>query len=241
MDPNPYEPPSADDPEGSVDRPQRDGLADTIRQFLNEEISAFEFDRGLDDYRQSTDPTVRFVSDAVWYHYDDCTDHMVTLSKQEWDYFQRLLLLLGSDGQITVTTTRRWSWTQILAFGCLIAFAWCIWRFGWGQHLFVFAIPFGLVSIFISYARYHTRPSGAYDRILTPFANFAELSVAYRANPAFAKHRYPRIMAKRRIRSALAEFGVNLQMYAAWLLLSPIPLLFQTLPITETRTSVQGL
>lgn len=237
MNPNPYDSPTATDE--VVDRVQRDGLADTIRQFLSEQSTAFEFDEALDDYWESADPTVRFVTNAVWYYYDDCVDHIVTLSKPEWDYFQRLLLLLESDRVIAITSTRRWSWTQLAACASLLAFAWCICLFGWGQHLLVFAMPFGVVSIFISFVRQQTQSTGPYDQILTPFPTFTDLSATYRSAATFTKNRYPRILTNRRIRSPLAEFGGRLYMYAAWLMLSPIPLLVQTFPMTETRTSVK--
>jgi hypothetical protein len=241
MNPNPYDSPLATSAIERIDRAQRDGLAHAIRQFLSEQSSAFEFDEALDDYRSSADPTVQFVTDAVWYNYDDCDDHIVTLSKPEWDYFQRLLLLLDSDRQIAITLTRRWSWTQLVACVSLLAFVWCIWHFGWGQHLLVFSIPFGVVSIFISFVRNQERSSGPYDQVLTPFSTFSDLSAAYRSAATFTKNRYPRCLANRRIRSRVAEFGVLLQMYAAWLMLSPIPLLAQSLPLTETQTSVKAV
>ena len=241
MNPNPHDLSTASDADEVVDRAQRDGLADTIRRFLSEQSTAFEFDEALDEYGESADPTVQFVTNAVWYHYDDCDDHIVTLSKPEWDYFQRLLLLLESDRQIAITSMRRWSWTQLVAFICLLAFAWCIWHFGWGQHLLVFSMPFGVVSILISFVRNKTRSTGPYDHILTPFPTFTDLSATYGSAVAFRKNRYPRSLTNRRIRSRVAEFGVRLQMYAAWLMLSPIPLLVQTFPMTDTQTSVKAV
>lgn len=239
MDPNPYQSPVAATLNGPLlDREARVALAGRIRQFLDDQTSAFEFDKALDEFRSSSDPTIRFVAQTVWYHYDDCRDHMVTLSKAEWDYFHRLLLLLQSDRQVAITSMRRWSWTQIVALGCLVTFGWCIWRFGWGQHLLAFSIPFGLVSIAISFLRRRHCILEPYDQILTPFASFAELSAAYRTTPGFTKNRYPQAITKRRIRSRVAEFGVQLQFHAAWLLVSPVPLLVQALPLTETRTHI---
>ena len=240
MNPNPHDLSTAGDADEVVDRTQRDGLADTIRQFLSDQSTAFEFDEELDDYRKSADPTVQFVTNAVWYHYDDCDDHIVTLSRPEWDYFQRLLLILQSDRQIVITAVRRWSWTQLVACISLLSFAGCIWHFGWGQHLLVFSVPFGVVSIVISFVRNKTRVTGPYDQILSPFPTFTDLSSTYRSTVTFRKKRYPRSLTNRRIRSRVAEFGVQLQMYAAWLMLSPIPLLVQTLPMTDTQTSVKS-
>ena len=79
---------------------QRDALATVVRQFLDGEIGSFKFDDILDDYRDSRDSAVRFVSLALWYHYDDLEDHKVVASKEEWDFFQRLLLILRSDADL---------------------------------------------------------------------------------------------------------------------------------------------
>ena len=73
----------------------RESLSALIQAFLAGEITAFEFDERLDPYRDSNDPVIRHVVEAVWYHYDDCHDHLVCLSKSQWDYFQRLLLVLA--------------------------------------------------------------------------------------------------------------------------------------------------
>ena len=103
-----------------------------------------------------------------------------------------------------------------------------------------FSIPFGVVSILISLVRAKIRPKDPYGPIISPFSSFADLSSAYRSATGFAKARYPGKLAHRRIRSRVAEFGVRLQMYATWLMFSPIPLLVQSLPVHETRTHVSG-
>lgn len=235
MDPNPYQPPAADGSLLLLDRAARAALAETIGEFLDERLSAFAFDEALDPFRTSSDPTVRFVADAVWYHYDDCQDHLVALSKPQWDYFQRLLLLLQSDSQVAVSTMRRWSWSQAVALLCLLGFGWCVWYFGWGIHLLAFSIPFGCVSMAISFLRSRRRPAGPFEPILVPFSSFGELAAAWRTTPHFTKTRYRPSLGRRRIRSPLAEFRIHLQIYAHWLLFAPLVLLFQTFRLTETR------
>jgi len=222
-----------------VDRAARDRLSGLIRQFLSDQMTAFDFDDALYACPESADTTVNFVSHTVWSIYDDCVDHHVALAKPEWDYLQRLLLLLESDRQVTTTSASHWSWTQLVACASLLAFACCIWIFGWGLHLLIFSVPFGVVSIFLSCFRTRIRPTLPYAETLTPFATFTELSATYRSTATFSKNRYPEGLTQRRIRSRVAEFGVHLQMYAAWLTLSPIPLLFQMFPLTETRTSIR--
>jgi hypothetical protein len=224
----------------TLERESRDSLAATIRRFLDGEISAFAFDEALQPFHQSTDPTVRHVTQAAWYHYDDCKDHMAALSKPQWDYFQRLLLLLESDNQIETTTVRHWSWTQLVAVIALLGFGWCIYQVGFELHLLAFSIPFGLVSIAISFWRHRYRLASPYRPLLVPFASFEELSDTYRTTAGFAKKKCPSAVERRRIRSRVAEFGLRLQMYAVWLMFSPFPLLVQAFPVTETRTQVKA-
>lgn len=222
-----------------LDRAARTELAATIRRFLDEQITNFAFDEALlEQFVGSSDPTVRFVASEAWFYYDDYVEHLAALSKPAWDYFQRLLLVLESDRQVVVTRQRHWSWTQGLAAAALVEFAMVVGKFGWGRHLLVFSIPFGLRSVLIWRTNARNRRPGAYDEILTPFASFTELSATYWSTPGFAKQRCPRTIASRRAGSRLAEFGMKLKLGVMWLIFAPVPLLFQTLPRTETRTRV---
>ncbi len=236
MSANPYEPSlvRAELSEDVFDRTQRNDLAATIRRFLQEKLSAFEFDEALCPFRTSTDAVVRYVAEAVWFHYDDCTDHLVALTKPEWDYFQRLLLLLESNGSVEVTTIRCWSWTQLLAAGALFGFTEAVWHLGWGMHLLVLAMPFGLISLGISRVRRGTISSSPYDPIVFPFGSFGDLRQAY-DSVGFKKDRYPRKMQPRRIRSPLMNAALQLQFYTLWLMLSPVVLSWQMFPAFETR------
>jgi hypothetical protein len=238
MDPNPYQSPASIDekPPDVVDRDERDRLAVLVRRFLDEDLSAFAFDDLLGSFRDSADGAVRFVADAVWYHYDDCDDHFVALSKAEWDYFQRLLLLLESDRSVEVVKSRRWAWSQLFAGAALLAFIGIAIRLGWGYHLFLVAIPFGAVSIAISKLRVPALESNSNDPILFPFATFKDLASAYDA-VRFKKKRLPRHVAGREIRTPFKAAVQGLHLYATWLILSPIPLAFQMFPqrVTEAR------
>jgi hypothetical protein len=66
-----------------------------IRDYMAERITAFELDDALDRLaRSSQDRTLSFVKTLMWFHYDDLKNHKVHATKEEWDYFNRLLLLL---------------------------------------------------------------------------------------------------------------------------------------------------
>jgi len=239
MNANPYDPPNTpfESPTDVVDRTQRDALAAVVRQFLDDDVTAFEFDEQLDEFRNSSDSAVRFVAQAVWLHYDDCDDHLVALAKPEWDYFQRLLLLLESNRCVQTKISRRWSLSQLIALLSLLGFLWVAFQVGWGYHLLIAAVPFGIISIGISWLRRTTVNVGPYDPIIFPFATFSDLKSTY-DGVVFKKSRYPQRMKTRRIRSPFMSGVYQIQFYVMWLMLSPIALVIQVFPPAETHTRV---
>ena len=42
----------------------------------------------------------------MWFHYDDLKNHKVHATKEEWDYFNRLLLLLASEAEADFVRVR---------------------------------------------------------------------------------------------------------------------------------------
>jgi hypothetical protein len=218
--------------------PSRQSLIRTIQAFLESDITAFEFDERLDAFRDSDDLVIQHVVEAVWYHYDDFDDHFVCITKSEWDYFQRLLLVLASDCRIEQEAERQWSFKQLIAATSLCAFLYFAWQTGWGNHLFLLAIPFGFISIALSsWHRPVAMDDAPYRTSIFPFATFADLATAYRST-GFRKSQYPKQIASRTIRSPFMAAFWQLHAFAVWLMLSPIPLLFQTLPDTRMETRV---
>ena len=75
-------------------------MSKAIRDYMEQRITSFELADSLDCMAHSTgDKTVKLVKKLMWFHYDDLKDHTIVASKQEWDYFNRLLLLLGCGQQ----------------------------------------------------------------------------------------------------------------------------------------------
>lgn len=221
--------------------PTRENLASVIRAFLGSEITAFEFDEQLDEFRDSHDPVVQYVTDAVWYHYDDCDDHLVCTSKPEWDFLQRLLLLLASDCTIERESRRIWSLRQVIAAISLAAFTYFAVRSGWGYHLLLLAVPFGVISMLLAY----TRPSppvssDPYRPIIFPFASFSDLERAYRST-VFRKTRYPKSLSDRQIRSPFMYTFHTLHSHVMWLLLAPFPLFVQCFPRIDTDVRAKAV
>lgn len=221
----------------NVDREHRDRLAKAIRQYLAAECSAFTFDDVIHNICDSSDdPTISYVTRSVWCHYDDCKDHTVNLSKEEWDYFQRMLLLLESDAQIEETRVKTWCFSQLVALIGMAIFCASAVALGFGYHLFILVIPFGILSVGLSKWRRRRRPHlTAYERSLVPFSSVAELLAVRRSVEGFVKQKYPESLRSRRIRSPFMERLMWLQNHVLWMLFSPFVLVVQLLPETELR------
>jgi hypothetical protein len=74
--------------------------------------------------------------------------------------------------------------------------------------------------------------------ILAPCSSLAELIALRRSVAKFGKRKYPPGMKPFKIRSPLEETAGWLRLYSAWLFFSPLVLLFQTLPTTETESRI---
>jgi len=217
-------------------------MASAIRSYMDEEITAFQFDDALSDATHATeDETVESIRLALWFVYDDCKDHKIVASKELWDYLNRTLLLLESDAEIEVVKSqRRWHPRQAIAAICLGAFCAVTWQTGFGMHLLILAMPFGLVSMALTWwaSRGERKDDGMAD-VTTPFPSVSSLLSVRRRVPGFQRRRYPRAIVGRRIRGRLLERALMLQWGVTWLMLAPIPLLFQMLPKRESETVVR--
>ncbi|MFO0820824.1 MAG: hypothetical protein U1A77_22945 [Pirellulales bacterium] len=215
-----------------IDRDARNDLAALIRRYLDEGIKAFDLDDSLDLYRNSDDSVVRFVADTMWCFYDDCDDHLVVASKPQWDYIQRLLLLLESNSTVVNERHRQWSITQVFAGLLFGVCMWIVIRFGIGSHLLVFFVPFGIASIALSRFRRPTQDRGPFDAIVTPFSSIGDLRIAYESARGFRKRQFPRHIASRLIRSHFMSSFWACHMYVVWAILAPVPLLVQCTPVS---------
>jgi len=207
-------------------------LVEIIRQFLNEEMMAFEFDDIIFNiFDKSDDPVVIYTVNQLWHFYDDCKDHKVALNKGAWDYINRLILLLESDGQIIIDNSRRWRFTQLLAFLGLLFFCVCIAVSGFGEHLLIVTVPLGVLSFVITWIRDKSEPVLSKNELaLIPFKSRSEILALRRKLPDFEKVKYSCTLKNNPIRSPFFEKFLNCYWRVVWLMLSPLALLYQSFP-----------
>ena len=239
---NPYEAPRSTSLERRdiVDRVSRDSLIASINAYLDGSIDNFEFDKRNSEVSSSTnDRTVHDIVHFLWLHYDDCVRHKAGLSKPEWDYFQRLLLILHSNAQFRPSGQRQWSTRQFLAGAAVVLYLAIALPMGWGSQLLALALPFGMLSIALAFSENRRGTTvSPWEAAIYPFARLDELRTVLESAPDFRKRRYPPQTTVRQYRSRLASFAINLQTYAMWVIFSPLVLLFQALPRTDSERRV---
>lgn len=225
----------------TVDRPNRDALVDAIRRCLAGEITAFDLDDEIFRISESSpDPTIEYSAQALRSMYDDLQDDQLELSKEQSEFCQRLILLLQSGAYVEVQKRRQWSITQVFAGLAGLAFLACAGQLGPGYRLLALTLPFGLLSMAVAHLRrrrWSIKPDSG--RVgLPPPSGVLELLAVRRRVGDFAKQQQPESFAGRPVRSAGANFIILLPLYAAWLILSPVALVLQMLPITETEPRI---
>lgn len=188
-----------------VDRKARDELAAVLQSYMNDEILSCDLDDIASKIKFSTsDKVVGVVANSLWYHYDDNVDHHIVASKQEWDFFYRLLLLLKSDCEFAFS--RHWTIRQPVAALCLAGIV--IWFIYLGLSFFLITTLyiFGLAVLYDSglFGRKQTKREKM-EAILAPFPSIPSLLSARRKVSEFCKIPYPKEFGHRRIRSKFVE------------------------------------
>jgi hypothetical protein len=220
--------------------PAREAAAMMIRAWLDGQCSELDVSTGLESLLESKhDPAIAIAYETFWCGESDQRLSPGSLTKPIWDYWQRILLLLDSDCRIVEEKTVWRSWTQAVAAVTLIGFLFVVARFGWGLHLFAFAMPFGVISIILSRLRSKLIPEPlVMEQIIEPFRTIADLEYAYRNRKTFEKQKYRGWIADRQLRARSTEWP-DISIWPAfiiWMMFAPLPLAFQMFPVSQTQT-----
>lgn len=220
-----------------IDHDARRKMADAIRAYMNEEIGAFDFDDALSNASERTkDKTVFFIHVGLWSYFDDLKDHKICATKELWDHFHRMLLILESDSELERTELpRQWQARHFVAASSLAIAATIAWKTGFGDHLIILiSIPLGVLSLAIGlWPAKKNNETARNSAGLAPFDSITAIRAARRRVPEFTKRPFPSHLAARRIRSPLEERITRLMSLPIWLIwfaLAPLVLVFQTIP-----------
>ncbi|MEO8593422.1 MAG: hypothetical protein ABI759_08870 [Candidatus Solibacter sp.] len=217
-------------------------MMQTIRSYMDEEITSDQFEEALAEVSRATsDEGVAALREELWYIYDDLTDHPIVAYKHDWDYLNRLLLLLASNAEIAVE--RRWCTryvlTQTMAGVAFATYSFLAIRSGFsGEVLVTLALPFGLIAKTVAWLR---TCQGRTQVAVEPFPSVRSLFAVRRSVSSFIRKRYPQRLKARKVRGPVLRTLLWLYEVALVALLSPIVLLIQALPNRERRFTISGI
>ena len=100
-----------------IDREKRNQLAALIRRYLNGKADAADFEKCQLENYISADQAIYHVSLELSYYSEKTAS---TLTKQDWDSIQRLLLLLDSNSTVSWQAAPYRLWTQPVAEALLV-------------------------------------------------------------------------------------------------------------------------
>lgn len=229
----------------TIDRLKRDELIRVIERYLAKEITSFQFDEQIFDVdSQTTDSTIHEIVMVLWLFYDDIKDHPVRLEKQEWDVYQRMILLLKSDVRWERTHRSQWSGTEPVAMLLLALFIWMAltWEFAtaWG----IAAIPMALAAWMIRIRRGRFESNATEEQLrMFPFTSFGELRRVRRSVAGFRKQRHPRDIARSKRHEHIGTWigrtceGILFPVY--FFLIAPLVLLVEAFPMRLSKSTIR--
>jgi len=221
-----------------IDHDARAKVRSAIDDYLNDRITAFQFDERLFGDVATNDATVNYICWQLWCIYDDCKDHLVHAEKKTWDAVQRIKLLLESDAELIQKTHRHWDFSQLVAGVTLTCLIFSCWVYPAAWPLAFFAG--GIVALGLTKRRDHIRAQiePADPLRIWPFDSLGGLRLAVENIPTFRKQRHRPEVAHRRVRSPRAESALRAVGWLAWVFFAPFFLMGQALPVTSTTVSV---
>lgn len=221
-----------------IDRKARDAMVEAIRSYMDQKIASFKFDETLCQIAgTSKDESVQMLPRAVWGLYSDIEDHKITVSKSQWDYLNRLLLLLSSDIDFEIEWTRagrRWSSYKTLCALCLAGFGLVgLWA-GMGKLLVVYWIVSGFVVLALfRILLQNDERAFAPKRPIFPFPSVGALFSVRRQVPEFARERYTKSMSRKAAKHSFLNKIMWILWSPVWVAMAPLGLLLLALPIRQ--------
>ena len=130
---------------------------------------------------------------------------------------------------------------QLIAGMAFFSFIVIAIKTGWGDHLFLYTVPLGILSMLLAWhvTSKQQRSFSSKEIALTPFPSINSLLSLRRRVRNFTKLKYPDEIANREIRSSLSYHISLLPFRFTWLLFSPVILFFQMMPEKEYETQIK--
>lgn len=227
-----------------VVREDREKLIQYLNEYIDGKIKSFEFDEKIGSLYHCGDKTVSDIAFDLWFEYDDIRDHKIRATKEQWNYYQRLLVLLGSVTEIIREKERIWHISQIASLFALILLI-CsslhLWNFHYGSLILYLLISgFAYLSCRVRSYEQEKKSFSGYKEDCYPFADMSQIRAAVRNIKGFKKRKYT---GNQKPGGILYKFIKDLNNEIMLLifmpLFAPIILFSQIFPISVYKTHIK--
>ncbi len=229
-----------------LNRIDRNDTAILYEAFFNGKIydSSDEVDTLIQEtcsrVENSDDPTVQMAYKIFIQHHEACGGEIHLIDKSEWDYLERIRLVLLSDAELLEHSQpinfNRQNLLSLLASTSFFLF-WYLSGTGW--HLLLYTVPLGLLLFLTQEVFTDKIPKlNLYQGIIEPFISLQQLEKTYHSVSNFQKNKFP---AKYRNKKSWSwtSFEGNL-IILIMLIFSPLILLIMSIPDSNTQYTVSA-
>jgi hypothetical protein len=202
-----------------IDREARNALLAAVDDYLRGAIKTFDFDECLVSIR-TQDKTVRESASLIWRFYDDIIDHPVKLTRPQWNFCQRLRLILKSDAELSVHRTWNFTAFHAWALAAIIQLPIVLLLAGLGSMFCLIHISIGVVFLWWVHSEQKQPPPPTIIPLAEtfPFPDFSSMHSVFESAPTFQKMAYPRDLDPTPIRSN----RTIPHLYLPWLICWPV-------------------
>ena len=174
-----------------MDRKAREYLLGVVDGYLSGALGSVGYLERIEALPRTRDHTAKMMVEELSLFAGDVTTYFRKLSKAEWDYLQRLCLVLRSDVEFAKRARRPvWNKIRVLAVAQIMVLAFAAYQFGVYGALLVSA----LISSCDVLLLHRLRPKSPGKLNITqrsPFTSFAQLRACRMSTHEFRKVPYP--------------------------------------------------
>ena len=189
----------------------------------------------FDIARNSQDQSLAAIRDALWWCYSDTEDHKICAEKQNWDFLNRLRLVLASDAEAEwYRTGPRWNIYRTLSALLLAGLGLVAWQARFGRVLAFSWLLAGFTALVLLWVRRHNDLKVAQPSFpVFPFPSINSLLATRRQVTRFTRKRYPQSLLRRAKLHHYLDQAMWVLRGPLLIAFAPLLLFFLVLPIRQ--------
>ncbi|MCA9033865.1 MAG: hypothetical protein KDA91_01985 [Planctomycetaceae bacterium] len=240
---NPYSAPAAREAwNPQFIKPSRRELADLFQAWISNEISNTQFHSSLETFFDCQDDVIEWCLWEFPPSWDPGAEYHRPETREQWEFAQRVILLLHSGFEMKSTTKIRWSLWQIPALLIVMGVTWAVMRWPALDVWRLTVFPIAFISAQLNRVRSQIETASEADPLTAPFRSIEDLEQAGRHSPDFVWRPFPETTASTQParfqggRPVAGKAQNLLIMALLWMVSCPVSILAQCFPIRSEES-----